>query len=284
MQSDVETAEGFAGYHSTIAGSRYSEEQFRTYFEPLEPEEFRGRSVAELGFGHGSWMWHWARVGPARLSGCDLAETVDAVREKLADVPGLHLERSDLTTADLGPHDLAYCIGVIHHLQEPERGFAALLRHTRPGGRFHGWVYAREGNGLVRFVVEPIRRLAARLPWGATRWLLAPLISVPLFLYSRLARVLAGGATTPRGAARALPLADYVLSHSRRDFGFFQFLATDFLVARHTVFLDRATLQGWLRRPEVDPASVYLVHHRGNAWIFGGRRREAESPSSGAEA
>ncbi len=275
---DLETAEGFAAYHKTIAGSRYSDEQFRDYFHPIDPEEFRGRSVAELGCGHGSWLWHWANVGPSRLSGCDLAETIETIPGKLTALPPerLHLERGDLTSADMGPHDLAYCIGVLHHLQDPEKGFAALLRHTKPGGRFHAWVYAWEGNGFVRAVVEPMRRLGALLPFWVTQWVFAALIALPLFVYSRLVRAVEGASPS---AARALPAGEYVLSHARRDLGFFRFLAIDFLVARHTVFLDRPTLERWLRDPAVAPDSVYLQHHRGNAWRFGGRRVAGGGPA-----
>ena len=62
---DFDTAQGFADYFRTLGeGSRYTPEQFRDFFRPLDPEAFRGRRVVELGFGHGSFLWHWGRVGP----------------------------------------------------------------------------------------------------------------------------------------------------------------------------------------------------------------------------
>jgi SAM-dependent methyltransferase len=270
--ADLETAEGFADYFRTLGhGSRYTPEQFRDFFRPLDPEVFRGRSIVELGFGHGSFLWHWARIGPARLAGVDLGNAVDAVRAKLSHVPPgvLDLRRGDLVAADLGPHDLVYCIGVIHHLADPHAGFLALLRHTAPGGCFHGWVYAKEGNGVALRAVDAVRRAGARLPWWATKWGPGLAIGAALFAWAKLLRRL------PASVAQALPAGPYAITLADRDFAFFHFLATDFLVARHTVYLDRETLAGWLRHPDVDPVSVYLIHRNGNSWTFGGRRSAA---------
>ena len=267
---DFDTAQGFADYFRTLGeGSRYTPEQFRDFFRPLDPAAFRGRRVVELGFGHGSFLWHWGRVGPSRLAGVDLGDAVDAARRKLSDLPEgvLDLRRGDLTRADLGPHDLAFCIGVIHHLRDPREGFLALLRHTAPGGCFHGWVYAKEGNGVALLVVDAVRRVGAKLPWWATKWGSGLAIGSALCVWSRLLRRL------PRGLAERLPAGPYCLSLGPRDFAFFHFLATDVLVARHTVYLDRPTLESWLRHPDVDPGSVYLIHRNGNSWTFGGRRR-----------
>jgi SAM-dependent methyltransferase len=276
---DFDTAEGYADYFRTLGpGSRYTPEQFRDFFRPLDPEAFRGRRVVELGFGHGSFLWHWGRIGPARLAGVDLGDAVDAARAKLAGLPEgvLDLRRGDLTTADLGSHDLAYCIGVIHHLREPHQGFLALLRHTAPGGCFHGWVYAREGNGFALRAVDALRRIGARLPWWATKWISGLWVGATVFVYAKALRLL------PPAWARRLPAGAYCLSQADRDFAFFHFLATDFLVARHTVYLDRPTLEAWLRHPEVEPGSVYLIHRNGNSWTFGGRRR-AEARGTQAE-
>jgi hypothetical protein len=54
---------------------------------------------------------------------------------------------------------------VLHHLPDGEQGFAALVRHLRPGGRIHAWVYGREGNETLLRWVDPLRRqVTSRLP------------------------------------------------------------------------------------------------------------------------
>lgn len=266
---DLEVAEGYWEYfRSLAAGPRYTAEQFRDFFRPLDPEAFRGRRIVELGFGHGSFLWHWSRVGPSRLAGIDLADAAPAVRARLPGLPEgvLDLRRGDLTRADLGPHDLAYCIGVIHHLADPSAGFLALLRHTAPGGCFHAWVFAKEGGGLLLRGLDVLRRACARLPWWAVQWGPGLVLGAALWTWAKGLRPL------PGRLAERLPAGRYARSVADRDFAYCHFVATDFLVARRTTYLDRPTLEAWLRHPDVDPASVYLIHRNGNSWTFGGRR------------
>lgn len=56
----------------------------------------------------------------------------------------------------------------------------------RPGGHFHCWVYAREGNAIVRNLVDPRRRVTARLPWYLTEFTIALPLVTPYFFYAEL--------------------------------------------------------------------------------------------------
>ena len=149
---DAETAAAFAGsWNRQREGSVYTREQFLDWFTPLEPEAFAGKAVLELGFGNGSLLYHMAACRPARLSSVELGDTFERTKANLGEALAseLDLHQADLTKVDLGPFDFVYCIGVLHHLKEPVDGFRAVLRHTRARGRFHCWVYAREGNAVV---------------------------------------------------------------------------------------------------------------------------------------
>ncbi|MBV9949097.1 MAG: class I SAM-dependent methyltransferase, partial [Myxococcales bacterium] len=171
--ADRETAAAFAtSWNNVGEGSVYTREQFLDWFRPLDPAAFAGKSVLELGFGNGSLLVHFGAVGPGRLAGVELGDTLEQARSNLRHLPQgmVDLHQGDLTRVDLGQFDLVYCIGVLHHLADPEGGFAAVLRHTKPGGAFHCWVYGREGNGAVIHVVDPIRRVACKLPWWMTKY------------------------------------------------------------------------------------------------------------------
>ena len=166
---DLETANAFAeSWNRLPAGSAYTRAQFEEWMAPLDLESVRDQTVLELGFGNGSLLYHMARCGPALLCGVELGDTLETARRNVGEVSGTRIElyREDLTRADLGTFDFVYCIGVLHHLKEPEAGFDAVLRHTRPGGRFHCWVYAREGNAVVRYFVDPLRRVVRPRLWA----------------------------------------------------------------------------------------------------------------------
>ena len=197
--------------------------------------------------------------------------SVESARRNLAasGATNWSVERADLEGFSSAGYDVVYSIGVLHHLAAPRRGFQAVLRNTRPGGRFHCWVYAREGNALVRWLVDPLRLAASRLPWWLTKYGLATPLVVPYYLYAK-----ALAAAPPREWMRALPLYEYSLWIARREFAFFRHVAFDQLVTPRTVYLDRATIEAWLAgEPCIAPGSTYIVMRNGNSWKFGGRRR-----------
>lgn len=267
--TDERTAAAFASSWNRI-GSVYTRDQFLEWMEPLRPEDFRGGTVLELGFGNGSLLVHTAAMGPSKLTGVELGDTIAQTERNLETVPhgAVDLRRGDLITADVGEQDVVYCIGVLHHLSDPSAGFDAVLRNTRPGGRFHCWVYAREGNAAVRWLVDPIRRIASRLPWWLTKYAIALPLVLPYFVWAKLVRRVPA-------LARRMPLGEYTLWIAREPLAFFHHVAFDQLVTPRTVYLRRSEIEEWLRDPRIDPASIYVIFRNGNSWKFGGRRKNA---------
>lgn len=267
---DRETAAAFASSWNTLpAGSVYTREQFEEWLEPVTEADVRGRDVLELGCGNASLLVHMTGWSPRALVGVDLGDSVASARRNMAATgrDGWTVTRADLTTFTSRGFDLVYCIGVLHHLARPRLGFEAVVRNTRPGGRFHCWVYAREGNGVIVVLVEPLRRLCSRLPWWLTKYLVATPLAVPFFLYAKtLARL-------PRWELlERLPLYAYSQWIARREFGFFRHVAFDQLVTPRTVYIRRETIEEWLRDcPGVEPGSTYVTLRNGNSWKFGGQ-------------
>lgn len=273
MPADQATADAFAtSWNNLPEGSVYTREQFEDWFAPLTRSDLVGKDVLELGCGNGSLLVHAASWEPQRLVGVDLGDSVRSARANLEQTGFRRGEivKGDLTTFTSEGFDVVYCIGVLHHLREPEAGFRSVLRNTRPGGRFHCWVYAREGNALIVWIVDPIRRVASRLPWWFTKHVLAVSLVAPYFLYARLLAAL------PRAAwLKKLPFYDYSLWIAAREFAFFQHVAFDQLVTPQTVYLRREQIEDWLSRhaDEIEAGSQYIVFRNGNSWKFGGRKR-----------
>jgi SAM-dependent methyltransferase len=71
-----------------------------------------------------------------------------------------------------GRFDVAFSIGVIHHLEHPQRALEKMARAVKPGGRVLIWVYGAENNRWLVSVLDPLRRmLLSRLPVGLTHHL-----------------------------------------------------------------------------------------------------------------
>ena len=55
-----------------------------------------------------------------------------------------------------GEFDLINCVGVLHHLPEPEKGIQALAKKLAPGGLLHIFVYAELGRWEISLMQKAI--------------------------------------------------------------------------------------------------------------------------------
>jgi len=272
MASDLRTADAFAtSWNNLPSGSVYTRAQFEEWLAPLTQKDVEGRTVLELGCGNASLLWHMAAWQPAHLEGVDLGESVDSARRNMASQPNPNwvITRGDLTAFEGATRDIVYSIGVLHHLSDPHLGFKSVVANTKPGGRFHCWVYAREGNLIIIALVDPIRKCTARLPWWFTKYLVATPLVFPYYFYAKALRRL-----PPLGFIRRLPLYEYSLWIAKREFSFFRHVAFDQLVTPTTNYISRATVESWLREDaRIAQGSSYVIFRNGNSWKFGGTVR-----------
>lgn len=145
------------------------EEQFRRWTPHLGPEDWRGKSFLDVGCGTGRnsrWPMAYGATGGCAV---DIDERSLAVaRHNLAPFPTVEVSRAsayDLPFAER--FDIAFSIGVVHHLEDPAAALAAMVRAVKPGGKVLIWVYGREGNERLLWLLDPLRRaLFSRLPIG----------------------------------------------------------------------------------------------------------------------
>jgi SAM-dependent methyltransferase len=270
---DQKTADSFANsWNNVYDPSVYTEEQFLDWIDPWNKERIEGKSVMELGCGSGALLVHMQHLKPGKLIGLDLGSSVNTAKNLLGDAA--QIEQGDLTDSSsilerFGQQDFCYSIGVLHHLTNPKDGYDSLLKCTKPGGHFHGWVYAHEGNAVVRYFVDPIRKIANCLPWFFNKFFIALPLSIPFFLYSKFCSLLAK-ASSPN---LPLPMMSYMLWIGKRNFSFHHHVAFDQLVTPMTHYIPKATVEQWLNDPQVDPDSVYIIFRNANSWKFGGKKK-----------
>jgi SAM-dependent methyltransferase len=269
-ERDQRTAAAFAtSWNNLPAGSVYTKEQFEDWLSPIKSGDVRKRRILELGCGNASLLYHMAGWEPGYLEGVDLGDSVLSARKNMetSAIRNWKIVQADMTEYRSNGFDLVYCIGVLHHLKEPKRGLDSVIGNTRPGGRFHCWVYAREGNGIIICLVDPIRKFASRLPWWFTKFIIATPLAVPLFIYAKLLKTLKG-----LPFAEKFPLYRYGLWIAQREFAFFRHVAFDQLVSPLTGYISRGTITRWLDSYDcIDKSSIYVVMRNGNSWKFGGQ-------------
>lgn len=264
---DIKTAQAFStSWNNLPKGSVYTTEQVADWFAPLTEKDINNKNVLELGCGNASLMVHVANWRPQKLVGVDLGDSVLSAKNNMEQTGFRDFEilKADLVNFRAPQKfDIVYSIGVLHHLKDPKEGFTSVIENTKPGGQFHCWVYAKEGNGVIRYIVDPIRKFASKLPWWFNKYLIATPLSFLYFLYAHFIVGL---------RLSFMPLYDYSRWICKRGFLFFRHVAFDQLVTPQTLYIDKATIESWLSSyGNINKASTYIIFRNGNSWKFGGK-------------
>jgi SAM-dependent methyltransferase len=264
-----ETAERFGYEWNEFSEFSLDEEvvSLQTWFRPRRLEDLAGLDVLEAGCGMGRHATIACHHGVKTLVGLDLGSAVEAAFRNTRHLPAVCIVQGDIYHPPLRPRafDAAFSLGVLHHLPDPGRGFRALAAAVREGGWFQVWVYGREGNGWIVYLVDPIRRLTSRTPLGLLKQL-SLLVSVPLLFGARTLYQIPW-------LGRRLPYSSYI-----------RWLASFSLPKVHAIVLDHALtpVAHYMSRGEVeslvqktDWAIVELEHNRSMSWGMWARRAGA---------
>ena len=260
------TAEAF-GYEWTHYTSltEADREEFLDWIKPLAPESFAGRVVLDGGCGKGRHIFLAAKFEAREVVGVDLSDAVESAYANTRHLPNVHVVQGDILRLPFAnPFDLAYSIGVLHHLPNPKQGFLALAKHVRPGGQVAVWVYGKEGNEWIARFVDPVRiHITSKLPKVVTR-ALSFLLALPLYLALKLVY---GPVHRNPGLARfksVLPYADYLCAISNYSFAENFWNVFDHLVAPTAFYHSRAEIEDWFA--EAGMKDVGISQRNNNSW------------------
>jgi len=237
---------------------------FDDWIAPVSLADLAGKHVLEAGCGGGQ---HTAILAPvaATVTAVDL-NTADLARQRNRAFANVSFVEDDIATMQLGRgFDAVLCIGVIHHTDDPDRTFENLYRHLKPGGRMVIWTYSAEGNALVRYGIEPLRKLLFRhlpKPWLAgistlfTASLYAPVQTVYRLPFLRF-----------------LPYYAYFQNFRRLSFRRNVLNVFDKLNAPQTRFTTRAKCSEWFTPGRFEPGSISIRPYAGVSYSLTGVRR-----------
>jgi SAM-dependent methyltransferase len=187
---------------------------FERYFDIVPAGLLRaGALVLDAGCGSGRWAAEVARRG-VRVLAMDLGQSVEVAARITAGTGYVGCVQADLRDTPIRPErvDLAYTLGVLHHVKEPVDALRAIVRTLRPGGHLLIYLYYALDDrpawyrALFR-VADALRRGISLLPQPATR---IATITIAALAYLPLARL--AGLLERIGLARiahALPLSFY---------------------------------------------------------------------------
>lgn len=234
---------------------------FEEWIAPNRLTDFVGKTVLDCGCGCGQ---HLGFVAPlARdVVGVDL-NAVESARRHTAGFPNVAVLEDDIATMDLGrTFDIVYCIGVLHHTDNPDRTLKNVVAHCAPGGRVIIWCYSYEGNFWNRTVLEWLKRaVLLRLPRSANV-ALAHLLTLALYPVIYTVYLL---------PLTMLPFYEYFqnwrqLTYERNVLNVF-----DKLNAPQTWFITRAQIEAWFSPDRF--TEIHISPYKGVSWRGSGTLR-----------
>jgi SAM-dependent methyltransferase len=209
---------------------------------------------AGCGIGRNSyWPITYGAAGGVAVDVDD--RTLDRARQNLAPFPSVEVRRQSIyEIAEENAFDIAFSIGVVHHLSNPDAAVARLARAAKPGGLVLVWLYGRENNGWVVYLFNPLRRaLFSRLPLRLVHWLSWPLTAM-LWCALRL----------------GLPAGAYYRLIRRFSFEHLRAIVFDHMIPRIALYYTRAEAEALLGRAGLSDVRATWVNE--NSWSVIGRK------------
>jgi SAM-dependent methyltransferase len=239
-------------------------ESMATWFRPRRLEDLAGLTVLEAGCGMGRHAVIAARYGAARVVGFDLGESVEAAFANTRHLEGVCIVQGDIYYPPVKHEgfDAAYSLGVLHHLPDPRKGFAALAPKVRQGGWLQVWLYGREGNDWIIYLINPIR-------WGTARMPLSLLKVLTWAMCLTLAAVTKSLYRAP-GLGLRLPYAPYMRWLSGFSIRKIHAIVLDHALAPVSHYMRRADVEALVDLPGWSIAG--LEHSRSMSWGMEARR------------
>ena len=257
----LETASRFAEEWTRWSELRdYYEQEFFDWVAPLTAADFAGQTVFEGGCGKGR---HTAIVAARRaksIVAMDLGSSAFVAFAHTRHLPNAHVVIGDLLNPPVrAVFDLAFSVGVLHHLPDPAAGFASLASRVRDGGRVAFWVYGQEGNEWITKFVDPLRKaVTSKLPAELLRIACLPPSAILWMVIKLFYRPDKNG----KGPSK-LPYGDYFAAMYHYPFDEMHANVFDQLVTPVAYYLREDEVRPWMASGFDD---AILRSHRGYSW------------------
>ena len=234
---------------------------FKDWILPNTLDDFKDKEILECGCGGGQ---HTSFIAPyARsITAVDL-NTTDIAREKNKNFTNIEFAEADIAKMDLGKkYDIVFSIGVIHHTDDPDKTVENLKKHVKPGGKLIVWVYSEEGNSLVKYGVEPMRKLFLKNMNRKTLLTLSKFITgilyVPIYTLYMI-------------PVKSLPFYEYFDNFRKMSFYRNNINVFDKLNAPQVAFISKKRISNWFNSNEF--TDVNINPYKGVSWSGSGVKK-----------
>ncbi len=162
----------------------------QVYFRVVPTQVLAGATVLDAGCGMGRWSCYVAEKSVRRLYALDYSRAIDRAAKTLEAYGHVHCLQGDIRFLPFRPRvfDFVYCLGVLHHLVNPDQGMSSLINRLKENGRLLIYLYYAFDNRHAYFRwmaggISVIRWFTSHFPKSlmyALAWVIALGIYWPL--------------------------------------------------------------------------------------------------------
>jgi len=167
LEHQKKTGESFAyEWKNIYKENNFEKQNFLHFIAPfIKEKDLKGKKILDIGCGSGRFSKWSALLGAEIVVGVDLGESVEVAYKLTKHLDNVCIVQGDIYNIPVNSvFDIAYSIGVLHHLPKPKEGFLLLPRVLKKGGLMEIWVYNRWNNNRALYFYEPLRYVCRLIP------------------------------------------------------------------------------------------------------------------------
>jgi len=128
-------------------------------------EDLKDKAILDIGCGSGRFTKQAGLSGANIVVATDVGESVQLAYQLTKGLDNVCIVQADIYNMPVKQFaDLAFSIGVLHHLPNPQKGFKVLKSTVKPGGEMLIWVYNRRNNFRAVYIFETLRKATRHIP------------------------------------------------------------------------------------------------------------------------
>ena len=264
--TDIVTGQSFATAWKSFPrmDERYRQ-QFFDWINPVREEDFKDKLVLECGCGKGRHAKIVSECGAKMIFAVDIGDAVEVAYQNTGHLPNVHIVQADIENLPFNPvFDVAFSLGVLHHMNSPVSGFLAMSKKLKADGTICVWVYGRENNRWLIRYINPVRvAITSRLSPPLLK-ILAALVALPVYIWARYVAASWGNLQKTIPKLPDLFYQRYMTYISRFDFNEIHHIVYDHLSAPVANYVARHYFEDWFVEGQL-PNPVIRWHNQ-NSW------------------
>jgi len=190
INTELGTPERF-GYAWHIASeiTKINEVQFLNWTKVVKNKNFwKNKKILDAGCGIGRNTYWPMLYGAKSALSFDMDDrTLKVAKRNLNKFKTVKIKKISIYEIPYkNEFDISFSIGVIHHLEFPEKAIDELVKATKPGGKILVWLYGYENMKIYVHLLNPIRKiLFSKAPLPVVR-LMSYIPTFFLYIYLKL--------------------------------------------------------------------------------------------------